>query len=221
MKTVAMIPIKLNNERIPGKNVKKFSDGTPLMELIQRACLGAKGVNKVYVYCSKPEVQEHLVDGVIYLQRPEYLDGNDANCNDIIREFMKVVDADIYIASHATGPFTKSESIDVCIQKVASREFDSAFLAQRMQEFLWQNGSPMNFDLQHFPRTQDLTPIYSEASGAYVFAKETFLKYDRRVGVKPYIHEIDDIEAIDIDYPIDFEIANAIYKELVKNERSN
>ncbi|MBK5261645.1 MAG: CMP-N-acetylneuraminic acid synthetase [Peptostreptococcaceae bacterium] len=221
MKTVVMIPIKLNNERVPGKNIKKFSDGTPLMELIQRACLGAKSVNQVYVYCSKPEVQEYLVDGVIYLHRPEYLDGSGANCNDIIREFMKVVDADIYIASHATGPFTKSKSIDVCVQKVASREFDSAFLAQRMQEFLWQNGLPMNFDIQHFPRTQDLTPIYSESSGAYVFSKETFLKFDRRVGVKPYIHEIDDIEAIDIDYPIDFEIANAIYKEIVKNERSN
>ena len=28
MKTVAFVPIKLNNERLPGKNLKKFSDGT-------------------------------------------------------------------------------------------------------------------------------------------------------------------------------------------------
>jgi len=221
MKTVAMIPIKLNNERVPGKNVKKFSDGTPLMELIQRACLGAKSVDEVYVYCSKAGIKEYLVDGVIYLQRPEYLDGNGVNCNDIIREFMKVVDADVYIASHATGPFTKSESIDICVQKVISGEYDSAFLAKKMQEFLWQDGSPINFDIQHFPRTQDLKPVYSEASGAYVFSKETFLKYDRRIGVKPYIHVVDDIEAVDIDYPINFEIANAIYKEILKNECSN
>ena len=44
MKVVAMIPIKLNNERVPGKNIKKFSDGTPLMSLIQRACMGAEKV---------------------------------------------------------------------------------------------------------------------------------------------------------------------------------
>ena len=37
MKTVAMIPIKLNNERVPGKNLKQFSDGTPLIKLIQKA----------------------------------------------------------------------------------------------------------------------------------------------------------------------------------------
>src|SRR5699024_10687410 len=119
---------------------------------------------------------------------------------------------------HATGPFTKSESIDACVEKVVSKEYDSAFLAKRMQEFLWQDGKALNFDVQHFPRTQDLKPIYSEASGAFVFPKETFLKYDRRVGIKPYIHEVDLIEAIDIDYPIDFDIANAVYKEIMKNE---
>ena len=216
-----MIPIKLNNERIPGKNLKRFSDGTPLMELIQKACLSAKYINNVYVFCSKPEIQEYIVKGVKYISRPNYLDGDDINCNDIIREFIKIVDADIYVVSHATGPFTRSESIDTCVQKVASSEFDSAFLAQKMQEFLWQNGKAINFDIQHFPRTQDLVPIYSEVSGAYVFAKSTFIKYNRRVGIRPYIHEVDKVEAIDIDYPIDFEIANAIYKEIIYNENSN
>jgi CMP-N-acetylneuraminic acid synthetase len=79
----------------------------------------------------------------------------------------------------------------------------------------------MNFDVQHFPRTQDLTPIFAESSGAFVFTQDTFRKYNRRVGVKPYIHAVDTIEAIDIDLPIDFDIANAIYKEIVSNECSN
>ncbi len=217
MKIVAMIPVKLNNERIPGKNVKKFFDGMPLMELIQRACLEAANVDEVYVYCSRQEVKKYIIEGVQYLQRPDYLDSDSVNCNDIIREFIKSVDADVYVVSHATGPFTKSGSIDTCIQKVVSGEFDSAFLAKRMQEFLWQNGQAMNFDIQNIPRTQDLVPVYSEASGAFVFTKKIFIKYGRRVGIKPYIHEVDEIEAIDIDYPIDFEIADIIYREVIKN----
>lgn len=218
MKVVAMIPIKLNNERVPGKNIKKFSDGTPMMELIQRACLEAKLVDEVYVYCSKSEVRDYIIDGVKYLRRPEYLDTSKVNCNDIIREFMKTVGADIYVVSHATGPFTRSESIDACIKEVATGKYDSAFLARRMQEFLWSNGTAMNFDIQHFPRTQDLTPIYSEAPGAYVFTKETFMKYDRRVGIHPYIHEVSEIESRDIDYPEDFKIADAIYMKLIRKE---
>lgn len=218
MRVVAMIPIKMNNERVPGKNIKEFSDGTPLIKLIQKACLNAEKLNEVYVYCSSSQICTYLEPGVKYMQRPEKLDSNSANCNDIIREFIKEVEADIYVVSHATGPFTRSESIDACIDAVASGEYDSAFLAKRIQEFLWQNGKAMNFDAQHFPRTQDLVPIYSETPGAYVFLKETFERYDRRVGIKPYIHEVSEIESRDIDYPEDFEIADAIYMGILKKE---
>ncbi|MCD8038937.1 MAG: hypothetical protein LUE96_07630 [Lachnospiraceae bacterium] len=211
-----MIPIKLNNERIPGKNLKCFSDGTPLIYLIQDACLNARLVDEVYVYCSNEEVCDYLRPGVRFLKRPTVLDTKYANCNDIIREFIKAVKSDIYVVSHATGPFTKSESIDACIEQVASGDYDSAFLARKIQEFLWQNGKAMNFDIQHFPRTQDLVPIYTETPGAYVFTRDTFEKYDRRVGIKPYIHEVPEVESRDIDYPEDFEIADAIYMSLIK-----
>lgn len=219
MKVVAMIPIKLNNERVPGKNIKKFEDGTPLMSLIQRACLNTKGVDETYVYCSNSAVKEYLEPGVKYLERPDFLDTSAANCNDIIREFMKEVDADIYVVSHATGPFTQSESIDACIEAVKTGEYDSAFLARRLQEFLWEKGTALNFDIQNFPRTQDLEPIYSEAPGAYVFPRETFEKYNRRVGIHPFIKEISEIESRDIDYPDDFVIANAIYMNIIKKEK--
>lgn len=215
-KVVVLLPIKLNNQRVPGKNIRKFDDGTPLMKLIQYACLGSQMIDEIYVYCSNSDVNDYIISGVKYLERPSFLDGDRANSNDIIREFIKTVDADIYVETHATGPFTKATSIDACIEAVASGDYDSAFLAKRMQEFLWQNGTAMNFDIQHFPRTQDLVPIYSEAPGAYVFTKATFEKYQRRVGIKPYIHEISELESRDIDYPEDFEIANALYMSIIK-----
>lgn len=33
MKTVALIPIKLNNERTSGKNTKRFTDGTQQIDI--------------------------------------------------------------------------------------------------------------------------------------------------------------------------------------------
>lgn len=219
MKTVVMIPIKLNNERVPGKNIRAFSDGTPLMSLIQRTCLHAQQVNEVYVYCSDDTICSYLEPGVKFLRRPEWLDTAAVNCNDIIREFMKEISADIYVVSHATGPFTKSSSIDECVQKVKSGEYDSAFLGQKILQFLWQNNRPLNFEAQNFPRTQDLVPIYCEAPGAYVFTAETFRTYDRRVGVTPYIHEINEIEGRDIDTEEDFIIADAIYMSIIRQKR--
>lgn len=216
MKTVALIPIKLGSKRIPGKNIKPFFDGTPLMHFIQRACLESKFIDETYIYCSNDGIQEYILPGVKFLKRPAFLDGDDKNANDFIREFMKSVDADIYVNTHTTSPFAKAETIDDCIAHVASGEHDSAFCAEAIRTFMWQNRKPINFDPNHFPRTQDLPLIYGETCIAYVFWKETFLRYNRRVGTNPYIKEVGRIEAMDIDWPEDFEICDAIYKEILK-----
>lgn len=212
MKTVALIPIKLGSKRVPQKNIKPFYDGTPLIAFIQRACLSSKYIDEVYVYCSD-DISSYCLPGVTFLKRPKFLDGDDKNANDIIAEFMKTVDADIYVNAHATSPFAKTMTIDNCIEKVLTGDYDSAFCAEAIRTFMWENGRPINFDPNHFPRTQDLPLILGETSIAYVFKKETFKRFGRRVGEKPYIKEVDKIEAMDIDYPEDFEICDAIYRE--------
>ncbi len=218
MRTVALIPIKLKSQRVPGKNIKPFCDGTPLMSFIQQTCLDTRNIDNVYIYCSDDAVKPYVLPGVNYLKRPEYLDGDNINANDFIREFMKTIDADIYVNAHTTSPFAKPETIEECVEKVASGEYDSAFCAEGLRTFMWENGKPINFDPDHFPRTQDLPLIYAETSIAYVFTKKSFLKHNRRLGSKPYIKEVSKIEAIDIDYPEDFDIADAIYKEVIKKK---
>ncbi len=214
MKTAALIPIKLESSRLPRKNIKPFYDGTPLMSFIQRTCLASSKIDEVYVYCSSDSVRPYVLAGVTFLKRPDFLDSDSVNANDIIREFMKAVDADIYVNAHTTSPFAKPETVDACIGSVASGEYDSAFCAESVKTFMWQNGKPLNFDPSNFPRTQDLPKILAENSIAYVFTRETFARYGRRVGVRPYIHEVGKIEAIDIDYPEDFVIADAVYRSL-------
>ena len=212
MKVVALIPIKLGSKRVPKKNIKPFYDGTPLMSFIQQTCLQSDMIDEVYIYCSDESVKPYVLPGVKFLKRPIELDGDDKNANDIIRAFMKEVDADIYVNAHTTSPFAEISTIDKCVNAVLSGEYDSAFCAENIKAFLWKDGQPINFDPDHFPRTQDLPDVFSETSIAYVFSKDTFQKFNRRVGVKPYICEVDKIEAMDIDYPEDFEICDAIYK---------
>ena len=222
MKVVALIPIKLGSKRIPQKNIKRFYDGTPLMYFIQRACLNAGNIDEVYIYCSDDAVAPYVLPGVKYLKRPAFLDEDNVNANDFIREFVKTVDADIYVNAHTTSPFAHPSTIAELVNKVVSGDYDSAFCAEAIKTFMWEDGKPINFDPDHFPRTQDLPLIYGETSIAYVFTKDSFLKNNRRLGLHPYIKEVGKIEAMDIDYPEDFDIANAVYKEVIKrNEYSN
>lgn len=127
MKTAALIPIKLESKRLPGKNIKPFFDGTPLMSFIQRVCLESDRIDETYIYCSDEAVIDYILPGIKFLKRPEFLDGDTMNANDIIREFMKTVDADIYVNAHTTSPFAKIDTINTCIDKVESGEYDSAF----------------------------------------------------------------------------------------------
>ena len=83
---------------------------------------------------------------------------------------------------------------------------------------MWKDNSPLNFNAEKVPRTQDLPAIYAEVSAAYVFKKEVFLKYNRRIGVTPHITEVSGTESIDIDYPEDFEIANAVYMKIINSK---
>jgi len=218
MKIVAVVPIKLNNERLPGKNIKRFDDGTPLIQFILSTLLKVPELNEIYVYCSDESIKEYLPNGISFLKRDVELDCTETKGNQILEKFVNTIDADIYVLSHATGPFTKPESVSKCISGVKSGNYDSGFLAQRLPELMWTDKGPLNFDAHDVPRTQDLPKIYAEAPGAYVFTRETFKKYKSRNGKKPYICEVSAIESIDIDYLEDFEIANAIYMNILREK---
>ena len=110
MKTVAFVPIKMNNERLPGKNIKKFSNGRPLISYILETLKLVKGLDGIYVYCSDFEIKRFLPDGVHYLKRDKYLDLSTTSFNEVLISFARAITADIYVLAHATAPFIKKES---------------------------------------------------------------------------------------------------------------
>lgn len=209
MKTVAFVPIRLNSQRVVGKNLRPLG-GRPMMTYLLQSLAAAKNIDQVYVYCSSREVEQYLPEGVKLLLRDERLDSNTTLGAEIYDAFVSEVDADIYILAHATSPFIRTSTIEQAVAKVASGEHDSAFSAERIQTFTWWQGKPLNYSLENIPRTQELEPIYVETSAFFVFEREVWTEQHRRIGDKPYIAVTDRIESIDIDNPDDFTLAEAI-----------
>lgn len=216
MKTIAVVPMKLNNQRLPQKNTKPFTNGKPLCHYILSTLLAVEGIEDVYVYCSNPCIQEYLPKGVKYLQRPESLDQDTTKMNEVLRCFSTDVPADIYVMSHATAPFISKKAIEQGLKVVASGEHDSSFAARKFQDFLWKDGMPFNYKLDDIPRTQDLPALYKETSGFYIYRFDVMKKHNRRIGETPFIVEVSEIEAIDIDEAEDFMIADAIYNHIIR-----
>ena len=209
MKIVAIMPIKLINERCPGKNTRMLG-GKPLLQYELDSLKKTGLCDSINVFCSSEDVIPFIPEGVNFIKRSKDLDLPTANFNQIFSAFVRELDSDIYVFAHATAPFISVQTMSECIEAVKSGEYDSAFCAEKIQDFLWQNGKPLNFDATNLPRTQDLQPIYKETSGVYVFTKEVFLEYGRRIGIKPFVKCVGFKEIVDIDNPEDFDLAETL-----------
>lgn len=211
MKVVAFIPIKLNSQRLPHKNILPIA-GHPLCWHLCNTLLKVNNIDEVYVYCSDERVSNYIPEGVILKKRDKKLDGDLVKGFDIYRSFISEVDADVYVLAHTTSPFIKQESIDNALKHIVSGSNDSAFSAEKIQTFAWYKDKPINYDLNDVPRTQDLEPIWVETSAFFMFKKEIFTDYNRRIGFNPYIQEVSGIEAIDIDEKKDYDLACQLAK---------
>lgn len=209
MKTVAFVPIRLNSQRVEGKNLRLLG-GEPLLCHILRALLRTRHIDEVYVYCSNEAIRPLLPDGVRFLRRSEALDRDTTLGREIYDAFTAEVDADLYLLAHATSPFIRPETIDGALEKVLSGEYDSAFSAEKIQTFAWYGGRPLNYSPDNIPRTQTIEPVYIETSAFFIFPRTLWCQRHRRIGDRPYMAVIDRIEGLDIDYPEDFAMAEVI-----------
>ena len=150
MKVVAFVPIRLNSQRVEGKNLRLLG-GEPLLCHILRTLLEVEAIDEVYVYCSDPAVRPYLPDGVRFLRRSPRLDRNETLGREIYDAFTAEVVADVYLLAHATSPFIRPATIAAALHKVTDEGYDSAFSAERMQTFAWYRGEPLNYAPTRFP----------------------------------------------------------------------
>lgn len=219
MKIVALVPMKLNSERVRNKNIRKFDNGRPLCTYILDTLKNVNNIDEIYVYCSDEKIKEYIPEEIIYLKRSNSLDQSTTKINEVLKAFAQDVDADYYVLTHATAPFITKETIEKGVEIIRNGEYDSVFTVTKLQDFLWKDNKPLNYSLDAIPRTQDLEPLYEETSGLYIYSKELILKEGRRIGYNPFLLEVSKIEALDIDTEDDFFISNAVSSKILVKKR--
>jgi CMP-N-acetylneuraminic acid synthetase len=223
MKVLALLPMKGNSERVPNKNLRDFA-GKPLYHRTMNVLISSNYIEKVVVNTDseiiKKDLFENFKDHVIVIDRPQEIRGDMVSMNKIIEHDIHQVEADFYIQTHSTNPLLKTTSVNSAVEKMAVLSdkgvYDSVFSVTKLQTRLYKgNGEAYNHDPNELLRTQDLEPLFEENSNFYIFTKESFVNSGgKRIGVSPFMFEIDKIEAVDIDEPQDFTIAETLYKLL-------
>lgn len=214
-RTVAIVPMRHNSERVPGKNYRPLA-GQPLYHHV------------VGMLCAVPEIDHVVIDtdsdfiiddcaetfpDVQVLLRPEHLRDGAIAMNDVLLNTLDQVDANIVLQTHSTNPFLKAETVSAALRLFGDpgRDFDSIFSVTRLQARLWDaDMRPVNHNPAVLLRTQDLAPLFIENSCFFIFTPDVLRKYGNRIGRRPRMVEMAPLEAIDIDIEEDFALAAAI-----------
>ena len=213
--TLAVVPMRHNSERVPGKNYRPLA-GIPLYHHVVRTLSAVPEIDSIVIDTDSNFIIEDCAARfplVRVLLRPESLrDGNIA-MNDVLLNTLDQVDADIVLQTHSTNPFLKAATISDALRLFTTpgSEFDSVFSVTRLQARLWDSDvHPVNHDPAVLLRTQDLAPLFIENSCFFIFTPELLRQRGNRIGSRPLMVEMAPLEAVDIDTEEDFALATAI-----------
>ncbi|MDX8354498.1 HAD-IA family hydrolase [Cognatiyoonia sp. IB215182] len=208
-RVAALVPLKLHSRRLPNKNFLRLGDH-PLARHVFETLTGVETLNEVYCYCSKPQVMQLLPESVRFLARPERLDQDTVKANELFRYAVERISAEVIVLCHATAPFISRETVHACVEAVSTGRYDSAASVIKLRTYCWHRDEPLNYDPAAMAQTQDLAPVYAETSGVYVFRKADYLTTNTRINGRTFLADVDAREAVDIDYPEDFALAQAL-----------
>lgn len=211
----AIVPMRHSSERIPNKNHADFR-GKPLFMHILGALLACPGIAEVVIDTDSPTIADHCRRNrlpVTLLDRPERLRDGAIPMNDVLRNSIAHVSADLYLQTHSTNPLLRPLTIERAIAAFLDGRdrHDSLFGVTRWQTRLYDaDARPVNHNPAVLQRTQDLPPIFEENSNLYIFSADSFAATGARIGRRPMLFEIDRLESIDIDDHSGWKLAEAV-----------
>lgn len=218
-KIAAIVPMRHNSERVPGKNYRHLA-GVPLYHHVTRTLLSVKEIDQVVIDTDSDFIRLDCAESfpdVTVLERPEHLRDGSIAMNEVLLNTLDQIDVDIALQTHSTNPFLKPKTVSDALKKFTESDgkFDSLFSVTRLQARLWdEQMRPVNHDPTVLLRTQDLPALYIENSCFFIFTPQLLKERQNRIGSHPSIVEMAPLEAVDIDTEEDFSLAQALAERM-------
>lgn len=224
-RVVAFLPMRKGSQRIKNKNIKEFANikgGLTFIKVSQ--LLKVKKIDRIVVSTNDEEVKNIVLSfnssKIKIDDRPEELAGSSTSTDDLVKYVPTIIDSGIVLWTHVTSPFVDEMLYDNMIDKYLEekRNFDSLMSVTKIQKFLWDKKQPINYDRskEKWPRTQTIEPIHEVNSGAFIADINVYKSLNDRIGNKPFLYELSDKQAFDIDWEDDFEIAEVLWSKYGK-----
>ena len=214
MKIKALVAVRSGSQRVVNKNIRPFA-GSSLLEIKLNQLKRISNIDGIVVNSNDDKMLEIASNmGCEVVKRDEYYASNQVSMSEVYRNMAENVNADVIAYINATNPLLNDKTIVQAIENYKKNisQYDSLNSAHLIKEFLFKENLPINYDLRHQPRSQDLPDISALNFAINIISREKMIECKNVVGYKPNIYIIDEVEATDIDNPIDFDFAEFVYK---------
>ena len=216
----ALVAVRSGSVRVKNKNLRPFA-GSSLLELKLDQLKRIKELDGIIVNSNDETMLEIAKKkGCETVLRDSYYASNHVSMSEVYRNMAENCDCDVIAYMNCTNPLLKDSTIETAIEKYMEMEgYDSLNSAHLIKEFLFLNNMPVNYDLLHQPRSQDLPDYYALNFAINIIKRDDMIANMNVVGKCPWIYGIDEVEATDIDNEIDFEFAEFMYKKSLDSLR--
>ncbi len=226
-KIIAIIPARGGSKRVPRKNIKPLA-GKPLIFYAINAALKSKYLDRVIVSTDDRKIAKvaEKFGAEIPFLRPKELATDRAKSIDVLKHAVRFLEekenykADIIVLVQPTTPLVLPEDIDKTIEKLIKARANSCVTMAEIGERpewmykIGKNGKAKLFWEQKIQKTrsQDLPKIFRLNGAVYAVKRDVLMKKNKILDNKNLTAIIMPRDrSIDIDEPVDFKIAEAIF----------
>ena len=123
LRVLAVIPARAGSKRVPAKNIRDFR-GKPLVQWTLECAKQSRYLDVIACSTDCPTVA--LIawqQGAIVVPRPPELATDTAKSEDVMRQVLGLIPADIVVLLQPTSPLRIAEDIDTCVAAMTHRHF--------------------------------------------------------------------------------------------------
>lgn len=222
-KLACFLPCREGSERIPQKNTRKFANHKlGLIDIKLTQLERVPSIERIFVSSDDPLVLERASDKrftkVTLDERHSNLALSSTRTDELIHYVPSVIDCSHILWTHVTSPFIDSmvyeDAASRYFKVLKTGEHDSLMSVTKHQNFFWDKTGPINYGLgpEKWPRTQTLEPVYEINSGFFIGQRKSYIEIGDRIGKQPCLYPIDRADALDIDWPEDFALAEDLWR---------
>lgn len=219
MNALAIIPARGGSKGIPRKNVRLMV-GKPLISYSIENALNSRFDIDVVVSTDDEEIARLASsNGARVVMRPKRLATDFVTLDPVIFHALNEVEKekqikyDVVITMQPTSPLLKSDTLDAAIEYFTKNDFDTVLSGINKPHLSWTEIEGNIVPAYEARLNRQFLPMNLMETGAFFISKREFVNENSRFGPNVSVYEISESEAIDIDTPQDWWLAE---KELNK-----